>query len=98
MVLTSLQQQALEHLHRNHEGQKRNICLFVSPYTGQISMKILKKVLNYSTCPEFLQMIPKDKSIAQKIPSKLLKTIVADIFMLNKKITYTWYITTANSQ
>ena len=81
-----LKQQALDQLHVNHMCiEKTKLLGHKSIYWVNINNDIENHVKNCSTCLEFQQMQPKEKTIHHDIPMRPWDVIGADAFQLNNK-------------
>ena len=81
-----LKQQALDQLHVNQMGIKRTkLPVHKSIYGVNINSGIDNHVKNCSTCLEFQQMQPKEKTMHHDILVRLWDVIGADVFQLNNK-------------
>ena len=93
-----LKQQAPDQLHINHMGiEKTKLLVCRSIYWVNINNDIENYVKNCSTCLEFQQTQPKEKTIHHDIPMRPCNVIGTDMFQLNKKIIYALLITIASS-
>ena len=94
-----LKQQALDQLHVNHmDIETTKLLACESVYWVNINNDIENHVINYSTCLEFQQTQPKEKTVHHDIPLRPWDVIGADVFWLNNKKIYALLPTIASSQ
>ena len=86
VIPTTLKQQVLDQLHKNHMGiEKTKLLVHESVYWPSINADIEKYIKSCATCLEFQQTLPKEKMIHHDIPLRLWEVLGADVFQFNNK-------------